>query len=309
MSQKIFGGKCCFYIFVLLIFCIYWFVITPLLWICVKDRYKQQPKQFHDNWQFIYWLIAFIVFVVILLVPSIIATFCCDVKRKKRSDQTYFCDVVIKEVEVKDEKPKPAIRNLNKDVEIIEMEQIHQQKIPSEPVVLRDNKTIKIPLRTRKVDSIEISTQTDEDHGFYGSLRSPITPREQFFFSNRYSARGPSLSGDSTFCNYALTPKVHSKLIKDEELLETNKDLYNFMNKKPVDYKSIEEFLTNERKCSEIPITKKKFFIANVSPRQTLKSEIFLCVQEDATQSKQKSLKIAELINSGSVTFEDDVFD
>lgn len=306
MSQST-SSRCCFYFFVLIIFMIYWLVITPLLWICVKDRYKQHPGQFHDNWELTYWLIAAIVFIVILLIPSIIAIWCCDVKRKKKSDQTYFCDVVIKE-DVKDEKPKPVIRKPITDVEIIEMEQIHQQKSPSEPVVLRDNKMIKIPLRTKKVTSIEISTQTDEDHGFYGSLRSPITPKEQFFFSNRNSARCPSLS-DSTFCNYALTPKVHSQLIKDEELLQTNKDLYNFMNKKPVDYKSIEEFLRNERKFSEIPISKKKFFIANVSPRQTLKSEIFLCVQEDATQTKQKSLKIAEIINSGSVTFEDDVFD
>lgn len=319
MSQST-SGRFYFTIFVIIIFTIYWLLITPLLFLSVKDRYNQHPDKFYENWKLTFWLIALIVFIVVLLIPAIIALWCCNVKQKKQLDKTYFCDVVIKEP-VKDVKPKPVIRKQliipkTTDVEIIQMEQVPQQKSPSEQIELRNhNELIKRPLRAKKVTSFEISTQTDEEYGIYRSLRSPITPKEQFFFSNRYSAsaRSPSLS-DSTFCNYNLTPKeepnkAHSKLIKDEELLKTNKDLFNFMNKKPISHKSIEDFLRNERKFSEIPILKKKFFIANVSPRQTLKSEIFLCVEEDVTQQRQKSLKIAEIINSGNVTFEDDVFE
>lgn len=292
MSQTV-SGRCCFYISVVIISLIYWLVVTPLLWFWVKDSYKKHSNRFYDNWKLIYWLIAVIVFIVIVLIPAVIAINCCGNKRKKAPYQSYFCDLVVRDVE--EDKPK-----ITEEVEIIEMEQV-PKKISPQPIVIRDvNEVVKRPLRTKKVTSFEIATQTDEEYGIYRSLRSPITPREQFFFSNRYSARGPSLSGDSTFCNYDLSPKIHSKLIKDEDLMKTNKDLYNFINKKPVDPQSIEEFLRNERKFSEIPVSKKKFFIANISPRETLKSEIFLSVQDDVTHLRQKSLKI---------DFEDDVFD
>lgn len=308
MFKSTSSSRCHFIIFVVIIFMIYWLVITPLLYLTVKERKTQHPDRFPDNWPITFWLIAVIVFIGILLIPSIIAICCCD--EKKKLDKKNFCETVV--INKEDLKPidnsKGPIRKQfiipkrNDGIETIQMEKIPQQIKPrNEPIAIRNaDELIKRPLRTRKCDSLEISTQTDEEYGIYRSLRSPITPREQFFFSNRYSARGPSLSGDSTYCNYDLTPKVHSQLIKDDELLATNKDLFNFIHKKPVECKVIEEFLRNERKFAENPVLKKKFFIANVSPRETLKSEIFFSVQDDVSHLRQKSLKI---------DFEDDVFD
>lgn len=236
--MSFFSRNCCFYSILILFFSLYWFVLTPLLWVHLLKPVRYDPKN-----NGIFWCATLFVFILLLIIMFLIKRCWCGGKSDKKKKNM-----------------KKNEKN-NKKVEATQfVNAFDQSKTCPLPIPPLSSSTTKIknnklpPSFFRNENevtqetSIEIISQTSSSGGGGGDCdggeKSPMTPRELFFKELIQQDGGNTKYGSTQLNNHQISQDGYesetsraskgrsSHLMKYDELYTTHKDLYEFILEK-----------------------------------------------------------------------------